>query len=504
MRIMHSHRRCRVSQDSLHIFRKCTGLRRSACLRVAQTYDELNRLKTMSSTGACTGLEWTYDVWANRTHQTTTGGTCNQSQLTINTSNRIADTNYGYDSAGNMTSEPGKTYQYDAENRMVSIDNGCPSTLCYTYNAEGRRVRKIASSTTTEYIYGIGGNVVAEKVGTTWTVGYVFANGQLVAQYKDSTTYAVHKDHLGSTRLLTKMDKAKLEDGYDYYPYGEPIGSSGSGTKRKFTGHERDGESGLDYMGARYYTSLSGGFVSPDLPFIDQNPGNPQSWNLYHYARNNPLVYLDPSGRAAEESFCTLARCAPYEHDGNSGAPDTSWEKETIGPSRDAVMADVLAAVFYHGVSGEAASLFLQSNSGVANLGKTSQQAEWPQWSKPTNDKEARLAAVVYNETGGLRSTTESGAGSQGDLHNARVAVAEVALRLINQGLDGQIASQKLTRRTVEQLRKSNPEVVAVYNGSLAAARTALKGSNTTRGATHFFLLRENWYPSWAARSHLL
>ena len=222
---------------------------------------------------------------------------------------------------------------------FIRNNNGCPSTLCYTYNAEGQRVRKIAGGTTTEYIYGMSG-VVAEKVGTTWTVGYVYANGQLVAQYKDSTTYAVHKDHLGSTRLLTKVNKTKLEDGYDYYPYGEPIGSSGSGTKRKFTDHERDSETGLDYMGARYYTSLTGRFMSPDLPFLDQNSLNPQRWNLYSYGRNNPIAFSDPTGHAPESAFCTLAKCAPYERNGGDPSAGT-WEDEDDGDRTPHVSTEI-------------------------------------------------------------------------------------------------------------------------------------------------------------------
>jgi RHS repeat-associated protein len=66
------------------------------------------------------------------------------------------------------------------------------------------------------------------------------------------------------------------------------------------TGKERDAETGLDYFGARYLSSAQGRFTSADTPLIDQNPTDPQSWNLYAYARNNPLKYVDPSGRAIE------------------------------------------------------------------------------------------------------------------------------------------------------------------------------------------------------------
>jgi len=68
----------------------------------------------------------------------------------------------------------------------------------------------------------------------------------------------------------------------------------------EFTGKERDAETGLDYFGARYMSSAQGRFTSPDAPFADQHPEDPQSWNLYAYGRNNPLQFIDPSGQSIE------------------------------------------------------------------------------------------------------------------------------------------------------------------------------------------------------------
>jgi RHS repeat-associated protein len=55
-------------------------------------------------------------------------------------------------------------------------------------------------------------------------------------------------------------------------------------------------ETGLDYFGARYFSGAQGRFTSPDEPLIDQFPEDPQSWNLYSYVRNNPLIFADPTG----------------------------------------------------------------------------------------------------------------------------------------------------------------------------------------------------------------
>jgi RHS repeat-associated protein len=62
------------------------------------------------------------------------------------------------------------------------------------------------------------------------------------------------------------------------------------------TSKERDIETGLDYFLARYYSSTQGRFTSADEPFADQGEEDPQSWNLYLYAGNNPLLFTDPMG----------------------------------------------------------------------------------------------------------------------------------------------------------------------------------------------------------------
>ena len=83
---------------------------------------------------------------------------------------------------------------------------------------------------------------------------------------------------------------------------------------REFTGKERDAETGLDYFGARYYGGAQGRFTSPDRPSYDWNPGDPQSWNLYSYVRNSPLVYTDPDGRA-----CVSDKEGNEHNDNNGG-----------------------------------------------------------------------------------------------------------------------------------------------------------------------------------------
>jgi RHS repeat-associated protein len=72
--------------------------------------------------------------------------------------------------------------------------------------------------------------------------------------------------------------------------------------RSRCTGKERDAESNLDYFGARYYGSSMGRFTSPD-DGSDQLTGEPQSWNLYSYGRNNPVTNTDADGRSV--SICS-------------------------------------------------------------------------------------------------------------------------------------------------------------------------------------------------------
>jgi RHS repeat-associated protein len=124
-------------------------------------------------------------------------------------------------------------------------------------------------------------------------------------------TFWLVADHLGTPRMV--VDKSGSLAGvkrHDYLPFGEELftGQGGRSTaqgynsidnvRQKFTGYERDGETGLHYAHARYYANAQGRFISPDS--FGGSANNPQSLNLYSYVRDNPLRYVDPTGRIAE------------------------------------------------------------------------------------------------------------------------------------------------------------------------------------------------------------
>jgi RHS repeat-associated protein len=108
-----------------------------------------------------------------------------------------------------------------------------------------------------------------------------------------------HLDHLGSTRVITDEDGVVVSQ-HHYLAYGEerPGAVEASLNTRAFTGHERDSDTGLDYMLARYYSSSLGRFMAVDpVQRLAQSLGNPQRWNRFTYALNNPVGFIDPDGR---------------------------------------------------------------------------------------------------------------------------------------------------------------------------------------------------------------
>jgi RHS repeat-associated protein len=77
-------------------------------------------------------------------------------------------------------------------------------------------------------------------------------------------------------------------------------------TDHHFTGKERDTETGFangnDYFGARHYTSMMGRFMSPDPGWsLQADPAYPQTWNMYSYGLNNPLINIDPTGKTCQQ-----------------------------------------------------------------------------------------------------------------------------------------------------------------------------------------------------------
>ena len=112
--------------------------------------------------------------------------------------------------------------------------------------------------------------------------------------------------------LVVEDTQGNVVEEHEYDPYGQelcgtaphmaPCATIPAGQARRFTGKERDKETGLDYFGARYYQGNVGRFTSVD-PVLNKGAAlrDPQLWNRYTYGQGNPLRVVDPDGRAGLE-----------------------------------------------------------------------------------------------------------------------------------------------------------------------------------------------------------
>ncbi len=111
-----------------------------------------------------------------------------------------------------------------------------------------------------------------------------------------STTIYYHNDLLGSPVVATNASGQVIWR-ESYRPYGERLTNDANAAANKmwFTSRRQDAETGLVYMGARFYEPVTGRFLSTDPKLFDEK--SVHSFNRYAYANNNPYRYVDPNGR---------------------------------------------------------------------------------------------------------------------------------------------------------------------------------------------------------------
>ena len=228
------------------------------------------------------------------------------------------------------------------------------------------RVKKLVGENG-RFVYGLGGELVAEFDGSSGNLKKEYISGGIsiepTAVNANGTQYATG-DHLGSPRVITNSGGSVVSR-HDYMPFGEELGAgtggrttgmgfsnSGDNNRKKFTGYQRDTETGLDYAQARYYGNTQGRFTSPDPFSGSATIANPQTFNRYAYCGNNPVNSTDPSGLAAGGLLFNIhgANDSLDFSRGSTGSKSHASMNDDIGDAE----ASYEAMVQYH-FSGQAA-----------------------------------------------------------------------------------------------------------------------------------------------------
>jgi RHS repeat-associated protein len=313
------------------------------------TYDGNNRLSTVTETEGKV-ISYTYDAAGNRRSEQVEYGLVSSAtvysydecgRLTTTISSDGTETRYLYDPNGNLASksvrkmeivspeelseemlpefdliinkgDAGGTgtdkltiYSYDNYNRLARLKSG-NSTANYGYNAQGYRVEKKVNSKTTRYLYEYDKVVLETNDSNNQTAVQVYGTNLL---YRSTTGeagkgtqsyYYLYNAHGDVTSLLDMSGSIAVS--YDYDAFGEIKGQTGTADNPiRYAGYQYDEESGLYYLNARYYDSVTARFITEDSYTGERN--DPLSLNLYTYCSNNPIMYIDPSGHKKETSI---------------------------------------------------------------------------------------------------------------------------------------------------------------------------------------------------------
>jgi RHS repeat-associated protein len=210
----------------------------------------------------------------------------------------------GYNGNGNLTSYNGWSYSYDAQNRLIEIDNGPGGTYIeFKYDGMNRVIASDISNEVTSYVWD-NWNLIEELHGG-WPIKRCYLNGaqqnEMVAAF-DGNVYGTHwywQDGRGNTSHITGDNNYLLER-YTYdlegrVTYNSPQGwqslSSNYDTRFLFAGSLYIPQVNLYDMRNRYY--------SPELNrFLQTDPAGfkGDALNLYRYCGNDDVDKTDPMG----------------------------------------------------------------------------------------------------------------------------------------------------------------------------------------------------------------
>jgi len=209
-----------------------------------------------------------------------------------------------YDDNGNVLSTNGKTFTYDSENHLTSMNGGAVKLY---YDGDGNRVAKTVGGVTTWYLVDdlnptgysqVVEEVVNGAVARQYTYGLQrISESQAISNVWTASFYGY--DGAGSVRQLTNS-AGVVTDEYEYDAYGNSFTKTGTTPNNYlYRGEQYDSDLGLYYLRARYYNAATGRFMSRDP--LAGNAEIPGTLHKYLYVGGNPVNRIDPRGLGAVE-----------------------------------------------------------------------------------------------------------------------------------------------------------------------------------------------------------
>jgi RHS repeat-associated protein len=289
------------TRDALgRITQKVETVSGGAAVTSAYGYDATGQLIEVKRNGAIIA-SYSYDANGNRLSKTAAG----------------AKVNGTYDAQDRMLSYGTATYTYTANGELRTKVIGGQTTTCdydalgnlrsvalpgkriaYLIDGANRRVGKQVNGVLAQgFLYHGQLQPVAElgSDGVTVVSRFIYGNGINVPDYmvKEGATYRLVTDHLGSPRLVVNTANGTIAQAIDYDEYGKVLSDSNPGFQPfGFAGGLYDPDTGLVRFGARDYDPSTGRWTAKEPLLFDGG-----ATNLYRYAANDPINFIDPDGR---------------------------------------------------------------------------------------------------------------------------------------------------------------------------------------------------------------
>jgi len=201
-----------------------------------------------------------------------------------------------YDMNGNLTSLPGRVLSYNFKNLLNHLVGETGSTVDYAYDYKNRLTRKRVSDNGTETDTKFLGNYAEIRNGS--LAKFVLLGQLRIAVIWNGHHETIHSNSLGSSTFFTDAQGNKLSE-IAYQPFGNVKSKNGLLTSQMFAMQYCDSESGLHYVGRRWYSPEIGRFTTPD-PMVLYRPEQMMDSLIqlcpYTYCGNDPIDNIDPSG----------------------------------------------------------------------------------------------------------------------------------------------------------------------------------------------------------------
>ncbi len=261
-------------------------------------YDRAGRLVEVKKNGA-TAASYNYDANGNRLSKTAGGVTVNGTYDAQDRLTQYDGTTYSYTANGELVSKANSgqttTYQYDVLGNLKRVTPASGPSIDYVIDGANRRIGKKVNDTLVQgFLYQDQLKPIAELDGNDNLVSrFVYATHINVPDYliKGGAIYRIITDHLGSPRLVVDTATGTIAHRMDYDEFGNVLTDTNPGFQPfGFAGGIYDPDTRLVRFGARDYDAETGRWTAKDRIFSN-NP-----INLYVYARNNPIGFIDPLG----------------------------------------------------------------------------------------------------------------------------------------------------------------------------------------------------------------